>query len=802
MSSEQTDLFQSTNAHWIWPAAHTDPGAVNQYVEFLQDFEPSGGADDARLLISVDSNYAAWINGHFVGTGQFSDFPDKKSFDTLPVGAALRPGRNRLAILAYYCGENHQSYIKGRPGILYALKAGDTCAGSGTGTRWRAAPAYRQGAMARLTVQLPFTFEYDAARDDDWIAPGYQPGDDWQAVSANDATPLDHRPVHPRPLAKLPVGERAPAVVVAQGVFRRDPVPEATVAEQMGTDYLSPRTANAFFPALPGGDRVLTVTPVPLDRPLSFSQPEKDDDGTYLVIDLGRNECGYLDLELETAAPAIVDVAYGEHLDELRVRSSVGGRNFASRYRSRAGRQRFTYYVTRWAGRYLQLHISGCTGGTVLHYAGILPADYPVEETGRFDCADRLLKRIQEVGVRTLRICMHDHYEDTPWREQGLYANDARNQALCGFMCFGDYEFPKVAFDLLGQSVKDDGYLELCAPSETGITIPSFSLVWIIEVMETVLFSGDRAYASSLLPTVRKMIDAYRGTLIDGVLPSPPGDRYWHFYDWARGLHRAGENEFTSEALRNPRLDAPLNAFFARALDAAALLGDWTGDEGFAASCRETAAGVRAVFHDLFWHDGEELYVTYARSGRDPHLCELTQALALCGDLCPETNADALRARLVAPDNGLVETTLSQAIYKFEAALQDAYTHGAWVFERIAADWGSMLYRGATTFWETLKGGWDFFGAGSHSHGWSATPVYFFGSHLLGVRPLTPGFERFLVEPVRGVVPRASGRVPTPAGPIDVAWEERDGRIKATVRHPQALEMASPTADWLNLAPE
>ncbi|MFQ7077041.1 MAG: hypothetical protein ACLRSW_03420 [Christensenellaceae bacterium] len=35
-----------------------------------------------------------------------------------------------------------------------------------------------------------------------------------------------------------------------------------------------------------------------------------------------------------------------------------------------------------------------------------------------------------------------------------------------------------------------------------------------------------------------------------------------------------------------------------------------------------------------------------------------------------------------------------------------------------------MLKRGATTFWETIKGEADFEGAGSLCHGWSAVPVY------------------------------------------------------------------------------
>ena len=43
---------------------------------------------------------------------------------------------------------------------------------------------------------------------------------------------------------------------------------------------------------------------------------------------------------------------------------------------------------------------------------------------------------------------MHEHYEDTPWREQAFYVADSRNQALCGYYAFGEYRFPAACFEL------------------------------------------------------------------------------------------------------------------------------------------------------------------------------------------------------------------------------------------------------------------------------------------------------------------------------------------------------------------
>ena len=37
-----------------------------------------------------------------------------------------------------------------------------------------------------------------------------------------------------------------------------------------------------------------------------------------------------------------------------------------------------------------------------------------------------------------------------------------------------------------------------------------------------------------------------------------------------------------------------------------------------------------------------------------------------------------------------------------------------------------MLFKGATSFWETQRGPWDFSDAGSLCHGWATIPIYIF----------------------------------------------------------------------------
>ena len=104
-----------------------------------------------------------------------------------------------------------------------------------------------------------------------------------------------------------------------------------------------------------------------------------------------------------------------------------------------------------------------------------------------------------------------------------------------------------------------------------------------------------------------------------------------------------------------------------------------------------------------------------------------------------------------------------------------------------------MLSRGATSFWETLSGSKGITGGGSLCHGWSAIPVYFYHAYVLGVKPLTPGFEKFQVDPVIAATPSAHGRVPTPHGLIHLKWWRAGDHVEYDLRHPDRTEPVFPS---------
>ena len=853
---------------------------VNQTVCFARDFEWSSvhpANKPVWLHVAADSNYAVWLNGQLIDCGQFGNFPTDRTYDSLDVTAYLHVGTNKLRFLVHYHGETNFSYLRGEPGLLYLLQDNrQAIAASSPETSCRLSTAYHQGPIYWTTGQLGFSFAYDALADDDWLN---QPASDWhpqaaqngpcketvsggwsQAVITNPQHEHYRTDIRPRPLPKLILEPPAPARLIAQGtLLRRQPADwqnrliQPTPAEAMQSDFLSAWTRLNFL--APGSwsqtgcdtdlppdpttwPEGLTVRPEIVTRQIVLpTEPseleagqaanptagqaanrETDSPGLYLILDLGREEVGFLDLDIEAGPGTIIDLAHGEHLADQRVRATVGGRHFANRIVCREGRTRFSHVLRRLGGRYLELHLFPTSPQVVLHCSTLRPSPYPLQNRGAFACSDSLHNRIHEVSRRTLHLCMHEHYEDCPWREQALYAMDSRNQALCGYYCFGEYDFPAISFALLGASLQPDGFLELIAPSTFTRTIPSFSLAWIIEVWEHFLHSGRVDDLRRQLPVVRQILEKRLATLMDGLLPTPTAGNCWNFYEWADGL--SGDNDAWLHAHPDTvRFDAPLNLFFLLALRAAARIASSLSVPDLETAWSTVADDLADQIHARFWHADLGCYQTYLwpetantqetkqladtvqlpESVDSPvHTAELTQALALYAGICPSAQADSLRQLLADGRPGLVEVTLSHSIYKYEALLADPKTYAVLVFDRIARDWGHMLMHDATSFWETIKGSCDFNQAGSLCHGWSAIPVYLYQAYVLGVKPLEPGFAKTQIHPLTAIFPQFSGIVPTPLGPIDVRWDAADAASPLQIEVPSGLTLEVDTSDSMH----
>ena len=89
-------------ASWIWRKGEV---GQDEFCDFLAMIAVPEVGKRYFLHISADSNYALYINGIWVESGQYPDFPHYKIYDELDITAHCKAGINHLAITVWHYGK-------------------------------------------------------------------------------------------------------------------------------------------------------------------------------------------------------------------------------------------------------------------------------------------------------------------------------------------------------------------------------------------------------------------------------------------------------------------------------------------------------------------------------------------------------------------------------------------------------------------------------------------------------------------------------------------------------------------------
>jgi len=752
------------SVRWIWLTEEEQ--AVNQYAEFRRNFKFNDSHNNNLIaVVSADSDYELWVNGNFAGFNQYPNWPQDKTYNCHNVGKFVKKGINCIAIRVYYRGENFFGYCKGKAGLIFSLFNNENVIiASDSSWKCRRSVAYKSGIVPKVTVQLGFTVEYDARKEDEWKDAHFDDSRWKNAIDLSGAVDGYWKSLKPRPVKQLVLGDTKAAGLIASGYIIRNKE-EHTVAKTMMNDAMisfplhssldcSGQTSASRIKHFPNTDgEPVTVKDVPKNQ------------GIYLVYDLGCQATGLLEIDIKAPAGTIIDIAHGEHLDDLRVRAEVGGRNFADRYICRNGRQKWLMPYRRLGCRYLQIHIPKIDADVEIYHISLRPVSYPFKDKGAFQCNDNLLNDIWQISKRTLQLCAHEHYEDCPWREQALYGCDSRMQALFGYYVFGDYNFASASFDLLGGGIREDGLLELTSPAKVPVNIPGFSLHWIMGLWELFLYSGQKKLVINQIDRICKILEkAISRIASENIAFNSTNPDHWHFYEWTEGL----EGDLGSALKNKPQqkyYDAIYNLLLIGALRAAANLGKYL-DNSKLSNYSKAANKIAGAFHSFFWDDKKQLYASFVRNGIKSNYAQLTQSLAVIENVYPDIKTKKLLCKKIIEDNSLVKAELSSLLFVYEALLKTDINYLTFVLNDIRDKFGGMIKKGATSLWETINGAEAFSRAGSLCHGWSSIFNYIAGAYILGVKPLEPGFKKFTKISRITKSLNASGTIPAPSGKI------------------------------------
>ena len=435
---------------------------------------------------------------------------------------------------------------------------------------------------------------------------------------------------------------------------------------------------------------------------------------TEVLYDLGKEEVGLLSFSLHSSCEQNITVAFGEHIADGQVRQILGNRNFSMEYRAAKGENVFFNPFRRFGCRYLQVRSEF---PVEIQKMAIAPTMYIVG-TKKRPALTKLQNRIYDICEETLHLCMHEHYEDCPWREQAMYAMDSRNQMLCGYYAFGEYDFPKACLELISKDNRKDGLLSICYPMRDDFVIVSFSLHYITACREYLDHSGDKEFLATIYPKLKSIIDAFTNRIESGLFVNFVGEGYWNFYEWKDALVNWGMPISDCDLLANSLLSIALQnmAVIAHALS-------------IENHYSEQAAKLNNRILETFWNDEKGVFYNY--TNHDSY-SQLGNSLAILCGAVPDGQAEQLCEKILN-DPEMTSISLSMRCFLNDALLKiDREKYKPIVLEQIEKLYTPMLAFGSTTVWETEIGESDFENAASLCHGWSAMPIYYYHTLLSG----------------------------------------------------------------------
>lgn len=368
------------------------------------------------------------------------------------------------------------------------------------------------------------------------------------------------------------------------------------------------------------------------------------------------------------------------------------------------------------------------------------------DKASRFKSSDETLNAVWELCKYSMKATSAFGLYIDGDRERLPYEADAYINMLSHYAVDLDARVARATFDYLIQHPT--------WPTEWSLHMPMIAA-------EDHRATGSLTMASKHYESLKKLLLMDKaGT--DGLL------RAYAIVDWPSG-ERDGFNKGVKAPHDNrqigPEVNSVVNAFYHRALtDMAALAAALDRPED-SRSFRSEAARVKRSFNRTFWNPKTGLYLD--GDGTD-HSSLHANMFPLAFGLVP-------RERLESVASFVASKGMACSVYGAQYLLEGLFAAGrddqavALMTAKTKRSWWNMIQAGSTITMEA----WDqqFKPNQDWNHGWGAAPGNIITRFVLGVRPLTPGYRKLLIQPQLGRLSWVEGVVPTPHGGVTIKAE-------------------------------
>ena len=389
----------------------------------------------------------------------------------------------------------------------------------------------------------------------------------------------------------------------------------------------------------------------------------------------------------------------------------------------------------------------------------------PLNERGSFKCSDDEINQIYDVAKYTLHLATREFFIDGIKRDRWIWSGDAYQSYLMNYYSF--FDSPTVTRTMIALRGKD--------PVTSHInTIMDYTFYWFLGINDYYQYTGDKTFIKQFYPRMQTLMDyclSRRDN--DGMLVGLPGD--WVFIDWADGLSKQGEVSFEQ-------------MLFCRSLETMATCAKLNDDMAGAAKYSALAADLKAKIFKYYWNDQKHALVHSRVNGlQTSNVTRYANMFGIFFNYFNEQQKQDVKKNVLLNDNIQKITTPYMQFYELEALC--AMDEQPYVLKRMKDYWGGMLKLGATSFWEEYdpdKNGANIYAmygrpfGKSLCHAWGSSPIYLLGKYYLGVKPTSPGYNTYQVEPNLGGLKWMEGTVPTPNGQVKLYCSTSQIKVSAT----------------------
>lgn len=328
-----------------------------------------------------------------------------------------------------------------------------------------------------------------------------------------------------------------------------------------------------------------------------------------------------------------------------------------------------------------------------------------------------MIRKIDSVGLNTLRECMQTVYEDGPKRDRRLWGGDLYLESLANNCSFRQFDLTRRCLYLLAGVASENGVLyptmfESPSPhAQDGRYLLDYTYLYNVTLLDYLKATGDKTTVEDLWPVAKRQAENILPYLTaEHLIDYKRANKdWWIFIDWKRGLDK----------------EVAITGLVLFALDKTYELSVLLGREKEVEYIPELLARIRKSAHKAYYEKNTGLFVS-PRTGQYSYQSQIWASL---GGIASDKEAvKALTGIKRQPDAVRVGTP-----YAYHYYIQALIDKGLPEMARteLVDFWGGMVEKGADTFWEAYDPYDDYISPynchlmNSYCHAWSCTPVYF-----------------------------------------------------------------------------